>query len=33
MLNKIIPHKPITLENLKNFEKTPFNIFMAILTL
>jgi molybdopterin-containing oxidoreductase family membrane subunit len=33
MLNKILPHKPITLKALFSFQKTPFNIFMVIVTL
>ena len=32
MFNKIIPHKPITIKTLFAFEKTPFNKFMALLT-
>jgi len=33
MFNKIIPHKPITMKNLFRFDKTPFNIFMAVVTI
>lgn len=32
MLNKIIPHKPINLKEAFSFPKTPFNIFMLIVT-
>jgi len=32
-ISKILPHKEITLKALFSFEKTPFNIFMAGLTI
>ncbi len=33
MLNHLIPHKTITLRSVFDFEKTPFNLFMALTTL
>ncbi len=33
MFNKIIPHKPITVQNLFKFDKTPFNLFMMTVTI
>ena len=33
MLNKILPHKEITPKALFSFEKTPFNLFMMLITL
>jgi len=32
MFNKILPHRKITIKTLFEFDKTPFNIFMGILT-